>query len=65
MMAQPLGTGRLIECPTDCSSFLIVGTDNVSKLNTENYEGKTALTMALERKDEAVVSMLKAHGAAD
>ena len=31
-------------------------------VNWKNYQGKTALTVAQERKDEPMVSLLKSHG---
>ena len=31
-------------------------------VNWKNYQGKTALTVALERKDEPMVSLLRTHG---
>jgi uncharacterized protein len=31
-------------------------------VNWRNYQGKTALTVALERKDEPMVSLLRTHG---
>ena len=31
-------------------------------VNWKNYEGKTALMVALERKDEALAGLLRRHG---